>query len=384
MAQLVQPTGGNAPAATDDMAPHEFGARVKWIKDKKMAAQRFAVASKRTGCVPDLDDDKLSKQLAKTTLLLDHLGEDDTQMSPLLNRAAGIEAWLGMFNDPAFHFPDDTKQRAQMLLQRFQGENWGAPAAAVVNNSSNSDSAEEAASPTTPAATSATAATSAPGNATATVRNPPANHRIWGRDGIMRGILPKVSGGIVRSRSIDPDYDRRRSAKVLGDNGLAAGDWFPYRLCALRDGAHGESQAGISGVDDGAWSIVVAGAYEGVDEDRGDVIWYSAPGSADNENRNEAQTTSGTGWLQRSLATRNPVRVLRAANKKSAYAPSCGIRYDGLYVVVAQDTSHNDKGGLFIRYLLERLPNQKPLKDVMLDSPTAQQMADFTLAKDLW
>lgn len=114
------------------------------------------------------------------------------------------------------------------------------------------------------------------------------------------------------------------------------------------------------------------------------MIWYSAPGSADNENRNEMPNSSGIGWLSRSLATRNPVRVLRARNNKSAFAPSCGIRYDGLYVVVAQDTSRNDKGGLFVRYLLERLPNQKPLKDVMLDSPTAQQMADCERAKALW
>lgn len=93
---------------------------------------------------------------------------------------------------------------------------------------------------------------------------------------------------------------------------------------------------------------------------------------------------AGTGYLQRSLTTRNPVRVLRAGKKESAYAPSVGIRYDGLYVVVRQETSHNFKGGLFIRYLLERLPDQKPLKDVMLDSPTAQQMADFRHIKDPW
>lgn len=76
-----------------------------------------------------------------------------------------------------------------------------------------------------------------------------------------------MSGGVIRSRSIDPDY-ARPSAKVSGDNGLAVGEWWPYRVCALRDGAHGESQAGISGsVADGAHSVVVAGAYEGVDEE---------------------------------------------------------------------------------------------------------------------
>ena len=81
--------------------------------------------------------------------------------------------------------------------------------------------------------------------------------------------IPVVSGGVIRSRRLDREYPRPRpSAKVVGDNGLAVGDWFPYRICALRDGAHGESQAGISGdIDSGAYSIVVAGAYEEVDDE---------------------------------------------------------------------------------------------------------------------
>lgn len=81
-------------------------------------------------------------------------------------------------------------------------------------------------------------------------------------------LTPEVSEGKVRSLSIDPNYKDRRSAKVLGHNGLEVGAWSAYRLCALRDGAHGESQAGISGnIEDGAWSIVLSGVYEGVDEE---------------------------------------------------------------------------------------------------------------------
>lgn len=80
-------------------------------------------------------------------------------------------------------------------------------------------------------------------------------------------LIPEVLNGKIKSRIIDPDYPRI-SAKVLGHNGLAPGDWFPFQLCAMRDGAHGESQAGISGsVIDGAWSIVVSKAYEGVDDE---------------------------------------------------------------------------------------------------------------------
>lgn len=117
---------------------------------------------------------------------------------------------------------------------------------------------------------------------------------------------------------------------------------------------------------------------------RGEKIWYSGPGSAENENRNEIPRKAGSGYLQRSLKTHNPVRVLRSAKKESAYAPSVGIRYDGLYVVVRQEEGRNTKGGRFIKYLLERLPNQKPLEDVVLESPTAQQMADFHRIRDLW
>lgn len=80
-------------------------------------------------------------------------------------------------------------------------------------------------------------------------------------------LIKEVLKGSIRSRAIDEGYPRR-SAKVLGHNGLAPGAWFAYRICALRDGAHGESQAGISGnIQDGAHSIVVSGAYEGVDQE---------------------------------------------------------------------------------------------------------------------
>lgn len=61
-----------------------------------------------------------------------------------------------------------------------------------------------------------------------------------------------------------------------------------------------------------------------------------------------------------------------------------GIRYDGLYVVTSQETSHNSKGGLYFRYLLERSPEQKPLKQVRQESPTAKQMADYRRINDPW
>ena len=56
------------------------------------------------------------------------------------------------------------------------------------------------------------------------------------------------------------DKSAARPCNVFGHNGLAVGQWWPYRICALRDGAHGATQGGIAGsVQRGAYSIVVSG-----------------------------------------------------------------------------------------------------------------------------
>lgn len=190
MAQPVQQTGGNAAAVATPIVPRDFKGRVDWINNNKISANRFAIASRRAKHVPDINDDNLSGKLKKTTQVLDVL-ENDTQMSPQLNRSAGIEAWLGMFNDPQFHFPDGIKQRAAMLLQRFQDENWGAPhQTATADSPSGSDSHEEVASPSTPAAPSARATPAARANSTAVAMRPPTDDEIWGKDGIMHDMIP--------------------------------------------------------------------------------------------------------------------------------------------------------------------------------------------------
>ena len=56
------------------------------------------------------------------------------------------------------------------------------------------------------------------------------------------------------------DKSAARPCNVFGHNGLTVGQWWPYRICALRDGAHGATQGGIAGsVHGGAYSIVVSG-----------------------------------------------------------------------------------------------------------------------------
>lgn len=58
--------------------------------------------------------------------------------------------------------------------------------------------------------------------------------------------------------------------------------------------------------------------------------------------------------------TKNPVRVLRAANKKNKYAPESGLRYDGLYTIVDEELLDEDTA--MYRFKLIRQPDQHPIR----------------------
>lgn len=86
---------------------------------------------------------------------------------------------------------------------------------------------------------------------------------------IEKGVT--VSGQHRRTYSLNKEYVDRKVANVVGSNDLVNGQWWPIRICAIRDGAHGEQEAGISGkTGHGAYSVVVAsGGYD--DKDNGEV-----------------------------------------------------------------------------------------------------------------
>ena len=86
-----------------------------------------------------------------------------------------------------------------------------------------------------------------------------------------KGILQ--SGMKRTSHKLEKDYMQKKSANVIGVNNLVNGQWWPSRICALRDGAHGEQEAGIHGQTGvGAFSVVVAaGGY--ADKDHGEVCF---------------------------------------------------------------------------------------------------------------
>ena len=68
---------------------------------------------------------------------------------------------------------------------------------------------------------------------------------------LFRGIVTKSGTAKgdkgFKSHSIDPDFPGKISCNYVGDGNLVSGQWWPLQMCAKRDGAHGEIEAGIHG-----------------------------------------------------------------------------------------------------------------------------------------
>ena len=77
---------------------------------------------------------------------------------------------------------------------------------------------------------------------------------------LMRNInVTGGRGGQPRAYAIH-NLTEKRPWNVVGHNGISVGQWWPFRACMIRDGAHGASQGGIDGGEKtGAYAIVVAG-----------------------------------------------------------------------------------------------------------------------------
>lgn len=173
------------------------------------------------------------------------------------------------------------------------------------------------------------------------------------------------------------DKNRQVSSKYTGNGNLVNGQWWPTLLCALRDGAHGDSQAGISGdTNVGAYSCFISGGKYHIypDKDEGDVVYYygqdaTIPG----------ESSRGTSMLKRNKVNRIPVRFIRSskAASHSRFAPPIGFRYDGLYDVVSYELK--DKAKERYCFKLVRQPGQGPIRggDGPEARPTRQEIERF-------
>ena len=68
---------------------------------------------------------------------------------------------------------------------------------------------------------------------------------------LLRGIMTKSGTGkgekIHKSHGIEKDFAGKVSCNYVGAGDLVNGQWWALQLCAIRDGAHGEVEAGIHG-----------------------------------------------------------------------------------------------------------------------------------------
>ncbi|KAF0323901.1 YDG/SRA domain-containing protein [Colletotrichum asianum] len=180
---------------------------------------------------------------------------------------------------------------------------------------------------------------------------PDKNDPTFGKGAPCQGIAYAIKNG-KKSWVSNPDYSAERvNSRIFGSNDIPVGKWWPSQSVACFNGAHGSWCGGIVGdKNKGAYSILKSGgSYSSVDEDQGDVLFYSGSG-AHNCEGDKPKNSDGTEMLYKSLKKRLPVRVLRAAPKKAGdglYSPSVGIRYDGLYDVVRRTKAFNDNGGAY-------------------------------------
>jgi len=196
-----------------------------------------------------------------------------------------------------------------------------------------------------------------------------------------RSISPLSEEGGGKGTRLEPNYPNRISAKFFGTGDLVSGQWWPIMLTALRDGAHGVSQGGISGKSgEGAYYVIVAGAYSD-DEDNGDIIKYC--GTKDQTKK--AKMTEDTKLLFANIRNGHPVRVIRSGGKKenkSMYKPESGYRYDGVYDVI--DSEELNKNEAHYRFTLRRQPEQDPIRfEGRYARPSAQDQEAYSKVKDL-
>ncbi|KAI9677144.1 MAG: hypothetical protein M1829_002718 [Trizodia sp. TS-e1964] len=198
---------------------------------------------------------------------------------------------------------------------------------------------------------------------------------------LLRGVQTeqlsiKSSGKSRKSHKLIPDYPGIVSCNVVGHNNLVNGQWWPLQLCAKRDGAHGEIEAGIHGqVGKGAYSAVMSSAgYADVDE--GDHVLYCGTVGK------EGQPSDNTKHMKMSFTLKQPIRLLRSSKISSKYKPAKGLRYDGLYDIIACENI--DPQNAMYRFTLQRQEGQDPIRFEGNEArPTNEEIAEYLKIRHL-
>ena len=196
------------------------------------------------------------------------------------------------------------------------------------------------------------------------------------------GTKKKKKGKPGKFYMLDKDYPFKKDSNFYGEGHLTNGQWYPFQICAVRDGAHGEKEKGVSGKPgNGAYSVILSGGSYDNNDQGNDVTYYGTKGK-------EGLPSPSTTHLMRSLTLGTPVRLLRTAKLPASneYRPAKGVRYDGLYDVVSQThefkTPEEEKQALYSFHLVRR-PGQDPIRNEGESRrPTERELIEYAKLED--
>ncbi|XP_020580805.1 E3 ubiquitin-protein ligase ORTHRUS 2-like [Phalaenopsis equestris] len=158
-----------------------------------------------------------------------------------------------------------------------------------------------------------------------------------------------------------PENDPKRG------KGVMVGEYWEDRLECRQWGVHLPHVSGIAGQSGyGAQSVALSGGYED-DEDHGE--WFLYTGSGGRDLSGNKRTSKDQSFDQKfeklnealrvSCRKGYPIRVVRShKEKRSAYAPESGVRYDGIYRIEKCWRKVGIQGFKVCRYLFVRCDNE--------------------------
>ncbi|MCJ1309312.1 hypothetical protein MMC25_002971 [Agyrium rufum] len=213
---------------------------------------------------------------------------------------------------------------------------------------------------------------------------------LWGRGGRMEGVSHMLEddawydleGGKEKNHTgLEREPNKKNTRKVgleeignptaalkTGCLGFEVGSWWIERLGAYRDGIIDYTLKGITADNKRAYAIIMTGLEE-LHVKADGTIRYRAP-----------PNDTGRFRLMENFVSGSPVRVLRTWKLTSPWRPRAGIRYDGLYKVVAQGVSlfkdPLDKDVWLYTFDLRRIKEQPAIQKA-LAHPAADEMDDW-------
>ncbi|KAI9802143.1 MAG: hypothetical protein M1833_002064 [Piccolia ochrophora] len=167
------------------------------------------------------------------------------------------------------------------------------------------------------------------------------------------------------------DASNKEAARYYGPLNFEVGDWWIKSACAYRDGMLDDAESHISIGEQGAHAIVMArGVETEMETNSGTTRWRCT-----NNDVKLASNGRGVLALMGNMRTRTEVRVLRYWKLNSKLAPRAGLRFDGMYSIVAHGVKIC-KGITFFTFQLQRSANQ-PGMEKALTHPRSDEHDDW-------